>query len=140
MSFPDDDEVRVTTDIDAIFEPRAAIQEIADAMAEEHQLPKHWLNANVRAFSPRELPHSESALTVASVEELVAMKLAAAREQDLFDLGILARNVGITDPETPVDIAFREYGEESVPLSESREDYVMLAKDALARVQKKPKG
>lgn len=49
-------------------------------------------------------------VTIATVEELIAMKLAASRDQDPFDLGILARHAGITDPAQSVDIAFAAYG------------------------------
>ncbi|GAA1056949.1 hypothetical protein GCM10017608_10350 [Agromyces luteolus] len=38
-------------------------------------------------------------ITVATAGDLVAMKTAAGRAQDLADLRILARHLGITDPE-----------------------------------------
>jgi hypothetical protein len=65
------------------------------------------------------------------------MKLAASREQDLHDLGILARHAGITDPQQLVDIAFAAYGEDSVTLNETRDDYLIMAKQALARAKVK---
>jgi hypothetical protein len=78
-------------------------------------------------------------VTVASIDELIAMKLAASRDQDLFDLGILARNAGITDPERLVDIAFDAYGEDSVVLTDTREDYLILAQQAIAAEKKRSK-
>lgn len=138
LHFPSDNEVRATQDIDAIFVPEPEIIALVEEMADEYQLPRDWLNSRGKAFSPSGLPSSSEPITLASPEELVAMKLAAARDQDLFDLGILARHLGITSAETLVDLAFEAYGEHSVVLSESREEYVLLATDALARVSKGP--
>jgi hypothetical protein len=78
-------------------------------------------------------------VTIATAEELIAMKLAASREQDLFDLGILARHEGITDPQRLVDIAFAAYGEDSVVLADTREDYLIMATQAIAAEQKRSK-
>ena len=72
-------------------------------------------------------------VTIATTEELIAMKLAASREQDLHDLGILARHADITDPDELVDIAFEAYGSDSMTLNLPREDYVIMAAQALAR-------
>ncbi|MGO4534205.1 hypothetical protein [Leifsonia sp. 2MCAF36] len=60
------------------------------------------------------------------------MKLAAAREQDLHDLRVLARHAGITDPQRLVDIAYEVYGEDSVELPDSRASYLWLAEAVLA--------
>ena len=74
----------------------------------------------------------EFQVIVASVEQLIAMKLAAAREQDLHDLRVLARHAGIDDPQQLVDIAFKIYGEDSIALPDSRESYLWLAQALLA--------
>jgi hypothetical protein len=65
---------------------------------------------------------------VATINEFIAMKLAASREQDLHDLGILARHAGITDAEKLVDIAFDEYGNDSPTLNETRNDRLIIAR------------
>jgi len=75
--------------------------------------------------------------TIATIEELIAMKLAASRDQDLFDLGILARHAGIADPERLVDIAFAAYGEDSLVLTDTREDYLIRARQAIEAERKR---
>lgn len=44
------DAKRSTRDIDAVFEPKLAIYQIASEMAVEHQLPPGWLNDAVKGF------------------------------------------------------------------------------------------
>lgn len=136
LLYPGDRETRFTTDIDAAVTPRAAVMRVVEQLAVEMGLSPTWLNANGAAFMP---PRAHGAtvpqgvvVTVATAEELIAMKLAASREQDLFDLGILARHAGITDPEKLVDIAFDAYGDDSVVLTDTRADYVVMAQQAIA--------
>ena len=143
LLFPEDSETRFTTDIDAAVTPRPEVMRVVEMIAEEMGLSPTWLNANGTPFIP---PRSQGAaaptgvsVTIATVEELIAMKLAASRDQDLFDLGILARHAGITDPAHLVDIAFAAYGEGSVVLTYTREDYLMMAKQAIAAEQKRSK-
>ncbi|MGV8883970.1 MAG: DUF6036 family nucleotidyltransferase [Microbacteriaceae bacterium] len=133
LQFPDDDETRMTQDIDASFQPTEEVREVIATMAEELGLSPTWMNSNGMAYiPPREDSRSaEAVVTIATVEELIAMKLAASREQDLHDLGILARKANITDPQRLVDIAFEMYGHDSIVLNESEEDYLILATQAL---------
>ena len=141
LRFPDDSETRMTQDIDAAFQPREAVLGVIAAMAEERGLPPTWLNSSGSAFIPPGDRSEETAtgvdFTVATVDELIAMKLAASREQDLHDLGILARNAGIADPERLVEIAFAAYGEDSMALTETRGDYLVMATQALAQAKKR---
>lgn len=44
------DEPRSTRDIDAVFEPKTVIYEIAGKLAEERGLPDGWLNDAVKGF------------------------------------------------------------------------------------------
>jgi hypothetical protein len=44
------DERRSTRDIDAVFEPKMVIYEVAAAMATEQGLPPGWLNDAVKGF------------------------------------------------------------------------------------------
>lgn len=143
LLFPDDAETRFTTDIDAAVAPRPAVLRVVEKIADEMGLSPTWLNANGTSFIP---PRSQNTgaptgvtVTIATAEELIAMKLAASREQDLFDLGILARHEGITDPQRLVDIAFAAYGEDSVVLTDTREDYLIMATQAIAAEQKRSK-
>ena len=133
LQFPDDDETRMTQDIDAAFQPSEPVREVIAEMAAELGLSPAWMNSDGMAWiPPRESSAPlEAVVTIATVEELIAMKLAASREQDLHDLGILARKANITDPQRLVDIAFEAYGEDSVVLNEPRGDYLILAKQAL---------
>lgn len=142
LLFPNDSKIRITRDIDAAFQPRDEVRDVIAAMAADLGLSPTWLNANSAPFiPPRPSPSREEpggvSLTVATVEELIAMKLAASREQDLHDLGILADNAGISDPEQLVDIAFNAYGEDSMVLTESRQDYLIMAGEALTRSHKR---
>ncbi len=117
LLFPDDVETRFTTDIDAVVKPLSAVLLVVEQIAEEMGLSPTWLNANGSPFVPPRPQSTASStgatVTIASVEELIAMKLAASRHQDLFDLGILARNAGITDPERLVTLL-------STPMAKSR--------------------
>ncbi|WBU37827.1 DUF6036 family nucleotidyltransferase [Homoserinibacter sp. YIM 151385] len=135
LRFPDDAETRFTTDIDAVVRPATEVLRLVARIAEEMRLPPDWLNASGAPFLPprhRAEPASAGVtLTIADIEDLIAMKLAASREQDLADLGMLARHAGILEPERLVEIAFAAYGEESLVLTESRDDYLMMARQAI---------
>jgi hypothetical protein len=141
LLFPDDPETRMTQDIDASIQPSEEVRRVVQEMAVEFGLSPTWLNANANPFiPPRAEPASNTlgvVLTHADAHELIAMKLAGSREQDLHDLGVLARHTGITDPQELVDITFRAYGDDSIMLNESPEDYLILAKQALARARKR---
>jgi len=141
LNFPNDRDTRLTQDIDAIVFPPVEVARVVRSMADDLGLSPTWLNSNAASFAPPRDPQPESPdgveITVAESDELIAMKLAASREQDLHDLGILARHAGITDPQQLVDIAFAAYGEGSVTLNETRDDYLIMAKEALARAKAK---
>jgi len=140
LLFPDDPDVRVTRDIDAAIRPAPEVAKVVAAMAQEFGMSSRWLNANGAPFMPPGVSldvvgHGVD-ITIASVEDMIAMKLAASRDQDLRDLGILARHAGIADAETLVDIAYAAYGEDSVVLSDSRDDYLQMAEQALVAARK----
>jgi hypothetical protein len=135
LRFPDDGETRLTTDIDAAVWPIAAVRRVVEDIAVEMSLSPTWLNANGSPFVPsrsqsHELPRGVT-VTIATIEELIAMKLAASRHQDLFDLGILARHAGISEAERLVEITFEAYGEDSLVLTDTREDYLVMARQAI---------
>jgi hypothetical protein len=50
---------------------------------------------------------------------------------------ILARHAGITKAEDLVDIAFDAYGDDSISLNETRDDYLTVARQALARERRR---
>lgn len=132
---------RTTRDIDAVFHPPTTIAEEAAAMAQELGLPDGWLSAAARPFIPEpdENPVSLDVdglqVAVSSPQNLLAMKMAAGRPQDVSDLVTLFRHLKIKNPEQAVDIAVRMYGEGSVVLSEPRESLLLLAESVLTRVR-----
>ncbi|BDZ54042.1 hypothetical protein GCM10025870_11150 [Agromyces marinus] len=75
------------------------------------------------------------AVTVATERELIAMKLAAVRDKDFVDLGILARHLGITEPEELVRIAYEVYGDDAVELPDGRESYLWYAQSVIDDVR-----
>lgn len=135
---------RVTRDIDALFGPAEAIREEADAMAAESGLPPTWLSDRVRAF----LPPGEDAgarvfsvpglnVAVASARYLLAMKMAAGRPQDLHDLILIFRELGITSAEEAAEVAEEVHGSESVLLP-ARDELILYAQAVLNRMNKPP--
>lgn len=134
LRFPDDPEVRVTRDIDATWEPRAEVSEVIAELARERGLEADWINPAAAAWLRTDVPaprEGEFAVVVATPEQLVAMKLARGAEQDLVDLRILARRLGIRDPGRLVDIAYEIYGEDAVELPDGRDSYLLLARDVI---------
>jgi Nucleotidyltransferase of unknown function (DUF6036) len=132
---------RTTRDIDAIFHPPTTVADEAASMATDLGLPPRWLNSAAQAFIPQpdEDPVSFDVeglqVAVSSPANLLAMKMAAGRPQDLTDLVVLFRHLKITRPDQAVDIAERMYGEDSVVLSEPRESLLLLAESVLARMR-----
>jgi hypothetical protein len=131
---------RTTRDIDALFHPPTTIAQVAAAMAQELGLPVGWLSDAARPFipgpddNPVSLDIEGLQIAVSSPQNLLAMKLAAGRPQDLSDLAVLFRHLNIRTPKQAVDIAQRMYGEDSVVLSEPRESLLLLAESVLSRV------
>jgi hypothetical protein len=126
----------MTRDIDAIFEPKAAVYAEANAMAVERAwLDDGWLNDAVKGFVrgpdpgvPQVILASEGiSVQVASPKRLLAMKVAAARiGRDVDDIVLLAREVGATSIDEVLAIAHAEYGD----LLEVRSKFVVM--EALA--------
>jgi hypothetical protein len=66
------DERRATRDIDAVFEPKAAVYDSADAVGQELDLPPGWLNDAVKGFLGGDDP------AAAPVLELPGLRCLAA--------------------------------------------------------------
>ena len=132
---------RTTRDIDAIFHPPTTVADEAAFMAKELGLPLGWLSAAAQAFIP--LPDEDPVsldvqglqVALSSPANLLAMKMAAGRPQDITDLVVLFRHLKIKSAEQAVDMAKRIYGPDSVVLSEPRESLLLLAESVLARVR-----
>lgn len=135
------EERRVTADVDAIFGPAEAVREEAAAMAKEHGLPAIWLSDRVRAFQPPGKDHNARtfsvpglSVSVASPRYLLAMKMASGRPQDLHDLMLIFRELGITQPDKAADIAEEVHGPESVLLP-PRDELILYASAVLNRME-----
>ncbi|GGC00878.1 DUF6036 family nucleotidyltransferase [Cellulomonas carbonis] len=128
---------RSTRDIDAVLRPEATVAEEARRMAGDLGLSPGWLSSAATAFVPGgdddPVPVDVPGLAVAaaSPRHLLAMKLAAGRPQDLADLRVLFRHLGIRGAREAADMAFDVYGEHSSVLGESREDIELLAQAVL---------
>jgi len=109
---------RSTADLDAIFEPKQVIYEVAHSMARDHALPDGWLNDAVKGFLPGSDPnarvlleHEGLRVMIASPRYLLAMKLIASRvERDEDDLRLLIGLCGITSMHEAVDLIESLYG------------------------------
>lgn len=132
--YPDDEHVRPTTDVDALFEPVSEVLIVAEAMAQKYALRPGWLNSAARPFMARGLEEATGDsfhVYAAEPEELIAMKMARGAPQDIDDLRILARHLGITSPARLVEIAYAAYGADSVHLQDGEESYLLFAQDVL---------
>jgi hypothetical protein len=135
---------RVTRDIDALFGPAQAVREEAAAMARERGLPPTWLSESVRAFKPAgddQQARTYSILglevSVASPRYLLAMKMAAGRPQDLHDLILIFRELGITEAGQAADIVQAVHGPDSILLP-PRDELILYAEAVLKRMTGPP--
>jgi len=113
------DERRSTRDIDAVFEPKAVIYEVAEQLAEQRGLPAGWLNDAVKGFLTGADPYAPLVLEVdglrvstASPRILLAMKILAHRVgEDEEDVRLLARELGLDDAAGVLAVAEAVYGD-----------------------------
>lgn len=93
---------RLTRDVDAVFAPAAQVRTAAERVAQAHGLPADWLNDAVKGFLPPGVPASRLLMEVpglrvevAEPRYLLALKLRAARDEDVDDVRLLAGIAGI---------------------------------------------
>ncbi|KGN38076.1 DUF6036 family nucleotidyltransferase [Knoellia subterranea] len=106
---------RPTQDIDGIT-TESRVAEIVAHMAHELGLPEGWLNGAARPFLPP-LPadalappeHPGLRVQLASLEQLLAMKLAAGRARDRADIVALAAALEV-DAEEAIQLTLDAYG------------------------------
>jgi hypothetical protein len=136
---------QLTPDIDGIFRPEREVFAEAATMATEHNLAPDWVNSRAFSFISFDPADDKEALTViiggydvtiASKRVLLAMKIAASRPKDRADTNRLIADLGITDPDEIVELAFAVFGEHSITLGESRDEVRLIANEALARAAK----
>jgi len=108
------DERRSTHDIDAVFEPKAVMYEVARQMSEEMDLPSCWLNDAANGFVGAPDPDSAPTLEVAGLRVssaspriLLAMKVLAHRiGEDEDDLIILARHLDLATADQVLEMGY----------------------------------
>jgi len=113
------DERRSTRDIDAVFEPKTVMYEVAKEMAEEMDLPSSWLNDAAKGFVGAQDPEAAPTLEVtglrvssASPRILLAMKVLAHRVgEDEDDLMLLARHLELATAAEVLEVATAVYGD-----------------------------
>ncbi len=109
---------RTTRDVDAVFEPKALIYEIANAVAEERGLPAGWLNDSVKGLLTGPDPYVTRIIELpglrvesASPQLLLALKvLAHRRDADADDVRLLTRLLGMRTPQEVLDHVERVLG------------------------------
>ena len=114
------DERWATRDIDAVFEPKLIVYEEAVRVADELDLPEGWLNDGVKGFLAGPDPWPTSVFEVpglrvqsASPEMLLALKCLAHRlGEDDDDVRLLARHLGLTDPDDVLDLVVEVFGDQ----------------------------
>jgi hypothetical protein len=102
---------RATRDLDAVFEPKRVIYEVAHRVGSRHGLPDDWLNDGVKGLLPGPDPGATVlfdrpglAVRIASPGYLFAMKMLAARVQrDVDDIEVLYRLSGFGSVEEALD-------------------------------------
>lgn len=101
-----------TRDIDAVFEPKSSIYELASQVAAELNLPKDWLNDGVKGWlhtqPPTELliKHSNLVVYTAAADYILAMKCYSSREltHDREDALFLVNHLGLKTADEVLDL------------------------------------
>jgi hypothetical protein len=114
---------RVTADIDALFEPKQVIYDIARKVGERHGLDPGWLNDAVKAYVPGPDPNATVyfdlpglVVRIASPRFMLAMKLLASRvERDSDDIRLLLRLSNITQVAEALDLVSDFYPSSTIP-------------------------
>lgn len=112
---------RATRDIDAVFAPKQAVYEAAQAVAEELGLPDNWLNDAVKLYLRGEDPEPQPVLDlpglrvqVASPRYLLALKLLASRREDESDIRLLLNQLHIQSVEESLAVLLGVYPETQI--------------------------
>lgn len=114
---------RSTRDIDAVFEPKMAIYEVAALVGSELGLPLGWLNDAVKGFLVGDDALAAPVLDVpglrcmvASPQMLLALKVAAHRVgEDEDDVRLLAGHLGLSTAKEVLEVAEFRIGDRLDP-------------------------
>ncbi|MCL2772603.1 MAG: DUF6036 family nucleotidyltransferase [Oscillospiraceae bacterium] len=138
--------LKSSDDIDAVltdFDSRNKFTDCVKRIAERHNLPDNWLNENVKIFvnSMKEKSFIDFgkfgtlSVRIVSEEQLLAMKLFAAREnKDLDDAVILAKSLNIVSKDDLNKILYKYFSEKSVDimaLRQKRASYAEVFQEAI---------
>ena len=141
LRLPDTD--RRTQDIDGITADKR-VEEIVAQMADEFGLPEGWLNGAARPFLPQlpgdamEPPLSPGLqVHLASLEQLLAMKLTAGRARDHADIVALAEALQV-GPDEAVKLTIDAYGRDALDLLATVADVTADARALIPR--RRPSG
>lgn len=110
---------RSTRDIDAVFEPKMVIYQVAGELADELGLPAGWLNDAVKGFLAGDDPLAAPVLDipglrclVASPGMLLALKVLAHRVgEDEADVRLLAATSGLHSAPEVLGVAEQVFGD-----------------------------
>jgi hypothetical protein len=113
------DSRRSTRDIDAVFEPKTEIYEVAGELAADRGLPDGWLNDAVKGFlagadpdAPLVLETPGLAVSTASPRILLAMKVLSHRVgEDEEDVRLLAAELELETAAEVLTLAEAVYGD-----------------------------
>ena len=114
---------QTTRDVDAIFQPAAAVREEARLVAEELGLPDDWLNDAAKAFQSSRsefrpidgLEYANLRVQAPTPEYMLAMKVMAARSGygaergDKQDIAFLIRLLQLRSPDQVMEVVQRYY-------------------------------
>ena len=102
---------RLTRDVDAVFVPVQQVRRAAARVAERHGLSSDWLNDAVKGFLPPGVPPSRLVLDVpglrveaAEPRYLLALKLRAARDEDVANVRLLAEPAAIRTAQDALEL------------------------------------
>ena len=120
----------MTKDVDALYEPKTVINEIAKQIAERNGWPDDWLNDGVKAYINPNAPIEDFIVfkglrvQTVSVEYLLAMKLISSRygERDYDDIRFLFDKLKVTSYEQASDLVTAFYDTNMIP---TRTKYVI---------------
>jgi predicted nucleotidyltransferase len=108
-----------TLDVDAYFDPKTsgAIRAAALKVARQNGLPDDWLNDAVKGFfatpplTTRWAEYPGLRVDALTPAYMLAMKAVAGRPQDLSDIEVLARHLGVTSSEGALAIVIEHVPE-----------------------------
>jgi hypothetical protein len=112
----------MTKDVDALYEPRSSINEIAEQIAAEYDLDPEWLNDSVKGFVGANAPMDSfmqlDGLTIntVSADYLLAMKLMSARygETDRKDIEFLLNKLDVRNADDAFGILLKYWPQKMV--------------------------